>query len=428
VHSLEPLLALNSLEELHLSGCELHADSLPHLVASRQLQRLELNYVKLIGGTEGASPQLAGPASITLGMAGIVTMSPDGEGQPDRIGSLLRRLAPRLRSIEYTCSNLNPADEVEQVLKVASEGVMPALKRLQLTHRPRVGWAVFEQYMRLLPAACPALQYLRLDNVLLPDQAMLPSFMAMSGLEHLELFALAPPSEWQPPSYPLKVDWPAGKDPMCLKLQLLSASSIPTLPFQHISKLRCEIMDMQSSADSTAAGESQKLRGVLEVLQAKGAVLQVGRIMGSALGGEHHAAGLSALLAGPASRIVFYRPLTCSLYNMVLDVAEIRAVAATWGSTLSLLTLKCKLTPAAWAAITAFALPQLKQLHGLYCAEGERCAFGAGLAALCMDWPRDRSLDVTVHPSSAAMEPVITACRSALEARGRTNVKITPGW
>jgi hypothetical protein len=217
--------------------------------------------------------------------------------------------------------------------------------------------------------------------------------------------------------------------PLCglLGLQLLPASAIPALPFQHTSKLRCEILDMQLSAASTAAGETQKLRGVLEVLQAKGPVLQVGRIMGSAAG-EYHPAGLTVLLTGPASRIVFYPPFACNLYNMVLDVADIKAVAATWGSKLKVLTLRCKLTPAAWAAITASAFPQLKQLAGLYCAEGGRVAFSAGLAALCMDWPRTTSLNVTVHQSSNAIEAVIMACRTALEARGRTNVTICREW
>jgi hypothetical protein len=227
---------------------------------------------------------------------------------------------------------------------------------LGVTNNQARGWVDSEQLLRALPTTCPRLEYLKLDNVLLERVRLLPTFMAMPALEHLELFAVNYRT-WAAPPTPLPVAWPAGKEPMCLKLQMLEASSIPGLPFQHISKISCSNLHMQAEPDSTVASETQKLRGLLELLQSKGAVLQVGRITGSRSNGEWAAAGLSAL-SGPAGcHIVPCNPRGCMVANMLLDAPDITAIASTWGSQLTSLTLRCNLTPAAWAAITASKLP-----------------------------------------------------------------------
>jgi hypothetical protein len=205
---------------------------------------------------------------------------------------------------------------------------------------------------------------------------------------------------------------------MCLKLWLLQADSTPALPFQHISKLCCGYLDMQATPDSTVAGETAKLRGLLELLQSNGAVLQVGRIMEPTSYGQWRAAGLSAL-TGPGCRIVFSNPRECMVANMLLDVADITAIARTWGSQLYGLIPKCTLTPAAWAAITASNFPRLALLSGLDASEADLSVVSTGLRALRMSWPRDRQLGVTLRG------PPGEACCAALQACGRTNVRVT---
>jgi hypothetical protein len=418
-NSLDPLLQLSTLKHLYMAGCELHVSSLPCITAIKHLEQLHLMNVKLVGDMETlkeAPPAVSGPPSVTLVMAAVTA------GQPGWVYSLLRFLGPCLRSIKYT-EYAAEAGTVQQVLKAASEGHLFGLRRLFVKYESVKGWVVSKEYIEVLPATCPLLEYLRLDNVVLPDRRLLPILMAMPALEHLELYAAAQKEVFQAAATPLAIHWPGDKEPMCLKLQLLQASFIPALPLQHISKLRCETLEMQATPDSSVAGETQKLRRLLELLQSKGAVLEVGRILGSRTNGQWVSAGLSAL-TGPGCRIVFYKPMRCMVANMLLDVADITAIARTWGSQLYGLILKCKLTPSALAAITPSSFPRLTVLSGLYCSRSGYCAFIAALVALCMDWPRNQYLEVAVRQSTHLTEPVATVCWAALHARGRVNVRV----
>jgi hypothetical protein len=210
---------------------------------------------------------------------------------------------------------------------------------------------------------------------------------------------------------------------MSLRLKQLTASLIPALPFQHISKLSCAVLIMQATADSSAAGETQKLKGVLELLQSKGTVLQVGAVMGS----ESQygvASGLSALTGPGGCHIVFSKPSWGWFSNMLLDVADITAIARTLGSQLVTLQLYCQLTPAALGAITASGFPRLRYLRGLCFGASECLPVSTGLVALCMDWPRDRMLEVSVRQSSLLTNPILDACQAALQARGICNVSV----
>jgi hypothetical protein len=162
-------------------------------------------------------------------------------------------------------------------------------------------------------------------------------------------------------------------------------------------------------------------RALLELLQSKGAVLQVGIIMGRGWG----AAGLSAL-TGPGCRVVFNTPFSCDLRAMLLDAPDITAIASTWGSQLTTLTLACRLTLAACAALTASNFPRLKSIKGLDCSDTDISVFSTGLEALCISWPRDRQLRVTVAKEPTVLTiPIIMACREALQASGSTNVTVT---
>jgi hypothetical protein len=369
-------------------------------------------------------PVMSGPPSLAL-FIGEVSAPSDAAAQRTWIYYLLRWLGPRLRSIEYTFTCGDAAGPVQQVLRVTSEGHLVGLRRLIVTNNQPEAGSYFEEHLRVLPTTCPHLEYLRLDHVALLNARLLSILMAMPALEHLELFAVGHKDTLQPKPAPIPVAWPAGKEPMCLKLWLLQASFISVLPFQHISKLRCDTLDMQATPDSTVAGETQKLRRLLELLQSKGAVLQVGRIMGSNLQGQWRAAGLSAL-TGPGCRIVFSNPRECSVFRMLLDAPDITAIARTWGSQLQRLILRCNLTPAAWAAMTASNFPGLKYLEGLNCRKAGYRVDSTGLQALCTRWPKDRQLWVTVRGSYGA------ACCAALQlvrlgASNDTDVRVTAG-
>jgi hypothetical protein len=101
-------------------------------------------------------------------------------------------MGPHLSSIKYMYSSVDTAEV--QVLKATSEGHLTGLRRLFVTNNQAKGWRVLQEHFikhsKVLPTACPHLEYLRLDNVVLPDVRLLSGLMAMPTLEHLKLFAL----------------------------------------------------------------------------------------------------------------------------------------------------------------------------------------------------------------------------------------------
>jgi hypothetical protein len=98
-------------------------------------------------------------------------------------------------------------------------------------HNHVKGYREFREQLKLLPTTCPHLEYLRLDNVVLPDVWLLSVLMAMPALEQLELFAVDYKDAWQPEPTPLPVAWPADKDRMRLEAACASSLLHPCPPF-----------------------------------------------------------------------------------------------------------------------------------------------------------------------------------------------------
>jgi hypothetical protein len=205
------------LQYLQLEGCDLHVDSLPFITASKHLQQLHLVYVKLIGDietvSESAPPVVTGPPSLALFMEEFTASTSAARAW---LYSLLRWLGPRLRSIEYMCSDdsadsdSDSVEPVQQVLQAASEGHLAGLRRLFVTNSHVealvAGLEVPKTYLEMLPGTCPSLEHLRLDNVVLTDAQLLSVLMAMPALQHLELFAVDQEDSVQPEPAPLQ--WP----------------------------------------------------------------------------------------------------------------------------------------------------------------------------------------------------------------------------
>jgi hypothetical protein len=312
---------------------------------------------------------------------------------------------------------------MEQLLKVVNEGHLSCLTHLEVQAGgpKKVALSVPREQLNGLPESCPLLRELKLDLVLLPDPQLLAALMSMAALEHLEVLGVKEPRGT--PGTPLRVTWPAGKAPMSVKFYNLSVTFLQTLPLQHISKLRCDCLHMEASAESTVAGECNKVKQLQDFLRRRGASLETYRLIGRVKEGDLPVSGLSAL-SGPDSPLVLQSPRECCLYNMALSDSDIQAVAKTWGSGLQVLKLRCSLTPPAWAAITAASFPALDTLKLQVHAGAQPDAFAVHLAALCLDWPTGRTLKVAVQGQGEQANQVAAACRATLAAHRRRHVKV----
>jgi hypothetical protein len=357
------------------------------------------------------------------------------EDQPMQVAAVVQVLGKHLVRLRYSSDARTDTgaaqQEVMQLLKVAHEGHLPGVQHLTYDCRNTgLGWSIpEEEYVRSLPDQCPMLQILQMCNLMLPDVQLTARLMAMPSMHTLQVFS-ALPFLSTPPPVPVTADWPAGKARMQLVFNWVPISLLSTLPLEHVEKLTCGALDMDAAAGSTAAQQCSIISQALDLLRSRGVVLATNCVSGTMRNGAIiPPSGLSAL-PGPSRHLQVAQPFT--LCNQMLDAADMTAVTATWGSKVEALQLKvARVTPAAWAAITASAFPRLKHLTF---SDLVICEY-LHLAALCMAWPQERKLRVTIQcPYQAAdlRSGIPRACQDGmsgcLSAHGKGNVEIIAEW
>jgi hypothetical protein len=414
------------LVKLVLMACDICPASILKVTATcHHLKVLFLINVRVIV-PEGDVPltPAAGAPSLDLVMHNI-TPSPPAQHWPF---SLVQTLGPRLAYLEYACSGTSDAaqqQEVEQLLKVAHEGHLSGLTHLLVLSlakgAPLRDASMAREYLRSLPEACPRLQSLRVQRMWLPNWQLLATFMAMPDLQELEIFSPFD-VDGDASASPLAINWPAGKPRMSLRFLAVLTSQLHAMPLRHVSRVTCHIMALDAIPGSTPAGECRKLRSLLEVLETSDTEVRFTDLLGK--GGFISSCDLSALPEA-GTRLQLWRPQYLGMRNISLVAADMQAVAATWGSGLESLSLISSLSGAAWAAVTATAFPKLHDITVAHVYLGQFDSSGIHLTALCLTWPRDRHLKVTIKQfGNAPTDQLADTCSAALTANGITNIDI----
>jgi hypothetical protein len=281
--------------------------------------------------------------------------------------------------------------------------------------------AVIDQLVNS-PAA-QMLETLKLSFVF-PDMQSFAKVLALPKLWLFEEATLPEPRRWYPEAVDEQMDedlsqiqmsWPTGKPPMQLSLFRASVSHLAALPLQHFNRISLEHLSL--SRRMSRQQREAALQHLMSAVQ-RCPDLELSIQMLQTHPGDGREAGLSVLGSGCPIQI---GDGSLAFMRVDLDESDMRGLSAAWGSQVKIISFfDCTLTPGAWAAINPTNFPALGMIDIRCCTE----VFVPYLTALCMAWPPERKLFLSLKHLEDGAEVMAAHVPRVLQAHGRHNIVV----
>jgi hypothetical protein len=415
---------LHSLKVLVLKRVAVTTQVLADILSDcHQLEELQLVKTCLTGSSRPLAvlSNLA-LASLTLDIK--VTSLPQGQ---QRL-AFLQHLNPSLTTLDLhmsaaLCSPQNSTDRHELPVFSYISSHLNNLKHLTISAEGR-------PLLSLAGAPVPQqLETLTLNCMELPDMQCAVTLLSMPNLRLLAGNLWFSEDRYDTTAIGV-VPWPQGKPAMELQTRRAGVKQVAALPLEHFSSVTIAWLDLGSGR----APQVQANRVI-----AFQALLAAARKCPSfSITGMCAAYGQYPLMPalGEACPIRLSNSSVLECDDLCLDDTSVLGIAAAWGAQLKKLTFRhSDLKSAAWSAITPAAFPMLEEIE-LF-PGGRDLEWAPEVAVLCMEWPADRKLkiSVTVRESrgweghdDGVTNSVASQVQQMLRARGKHNILFAFKW
>jgi hypothetical protein len=275
-------------------------------------------------------------------------------------------------------------------------------------------------------AASPSAQQLEtltLNGIVLPDMECAVKLLCMPNLRLLGGKLCLPGNAYDTPAS-LDMPWPEGKPPMELQLECGNARQLAALPLEHFSSITIATLDFSLMDVAGTLLREQIMQALLA------AARKCPEFVIEGIGGHSNSGAMWLALLGPGCPIKLSGSCCFECVCIDLEAADVQGIAAAWGRQLKELVLKdTYLSSRAWAAITPTAFPVLERIEF---QEESGVRWAPQVTALCMEWPTDRKLSLTVSQylkgECGHAEDLANDLQSLLAARGRQHIKFHYQW
>jgi hypothetical protein len=431
-----PPAIFNNIKVLTLKCVTVDSGVLSNMLSHcHQLGELQLLRT-LVEGTSLQLPVLSKLPSLSMILDLVHEPTPSSATARQRLaclqdlGSCLTSLIVATRDVIATGEGfhtLGTNPELQRTVFRAATTHLPGLKHLTVAGSSR---SKPDRELLLGLAMSPSAQQLEtltLNGLELPDMECVVKLLCMSKLRLLAGVLNFPEYADDMPAS-LSMPWPKGKPPMELDIGRAHVRQLAALPVEHFSRISIHLLDLAVKDASRGPTQEQHEQRMHALVAAAHKCPEF--VIGGIGAYTHSVQNLGLPGLGPGCPIELADTSSFVCVGVALQAADIQGVAAAWGPQLKELYFgHAVLGASAWAAITPTAFPLLERIE--YAAQIE-FDWVSAVAALCIEWPADRTLSIAVDHSTstaqdAAAEFFAGQLRQMLEVRGRQNITLTFG-